>query len=250
MCAAGKLSVQAGSRSRGAGQAPDSRRDGAGSQPATAGRTPQACNAAQAADESMCVGIILGFPPEIARELQEWRASFGDPMAGVIPAHITLVTTTPARDWEAARKHVRDIARRQAPFTITISGTGSFRPVSPVVFLNVEDGFEECVGLHEQLQSGPLERELPFPYHPHVTVAHDVAPESLDEAETVLKNYTATFPVVSMGLYEHDSNGIWQLREELDFGGDTGQSGTGQSDAAQSPTAERPAAGSEATPAD
>jgi 2'-5' RNA ligase len=162
--------------------------------------------------------VILKFPPEVAAELQRWRASFGDPMAGVIPAHITLVTTTMTQDWEATRSHVRTVASRQEPFTVTIAGTGSFRPVSPVVFLKVDDGFGQCVSLHEQLQTGPLERELPFAYHPHVTVAHDVAPESLDEAETVLKDYRATFPVASMGLYEHDDNGIWQLREELDFG--------------------------------
>lgn len=151
-------------------------------------------------------------------------------MAEVIPAHITLVTTTMTQDWEATRSHVREIASQQEPFNVTIAGTGSFRPVSPVVFLNVEDGFGDCVNLHRQLQSGPLERELPFAYHPHVTVAHDVAPESLDEAETVLKDYRATFPVASMGLYEHDDNGIWQLREELDFGtkpdDDRGQDGT------------------------
>ena len=168
--------------------------------------------------EGMSLGVILGFPPGIAEELQRWRASFGDPMATVIPAHITLVTTTPTNDWEAARDHVREVARTQAPFMVTIAGTGSFRPVSPVVFINVEEGFEECVELHEKLQTGPLARELPFAYHPHVTIAHDVAPESLDEAETVLGDYRATFPVVSMGLYEHDADGIWQLREELDFG--------------------------------
>jgi len=168
--------------------------------------------------EGMSLGVILGFPPGIAEELQRWRASFGDPMATVIPAHITLVTTTPTDDWEAARDHVREVARTQAPFMVTIAGTGSFRPVSPVVFINVAEGFEECVELHEKLQTGPLARDLPFAYHPHVTIAHDVAPESLDEAETVLKDYRATFPVVSMGLYEHDTNGIWQLREELDFG--------------------------------
>jgi len=168
--------------------------------------------------EGMSLGVILGFPPGIAEELQRWRASFGDPMATVIPAHITLVTTTPTNDWEAARDHVREIARTQAPFMVTIAGTGSFRPVSPVVFINVAEGFEECVELHEKLQTGPLARDLPFAYHPHVTIAHDVAPESLDEAETVLKDYRATFPVVSMGLYEHDVDGIWQLREELDFG--------------------------------
>ncbi|MDN4644642.1 2'-5' RNA ligase family protein [Arthrobacter sp. PsM3] len=168
--------------------------------------------------DGVSIGVILGFPDEIAEELQRWRASFGDPMAAVIPAHITLVTTTMTQDWEATRNHVREIASKQEPFNVTIAGTGSFRPVSPVVFLNVEDGFGDCVSLHQQLQTGPLERELPFAYHPHVTVAHDVAPESLDEAETVLKDYRATFPVASMGLYEHDDNGIWQLREELDFG--------------------------------
>ena len=173
------------------------------------------------ASEGMSIGVILGFPPAISEELQRWRASFGDPMAAVIPAHITLVTTTPTQDWEATRAHVREVARQQAPFMVTIAGTGTFRPVSPVVFINVEDGFGACVDLHEKLQTGPLERDLPFSYHPHVTIAHDVAPESLDEAETVLKDYRATFPVVSMGLYEHDANGIWQLREELDFGTET-----------------------------
>ena len=153
----------------------------------------------------MSVGVILGFPPDIAEELQRWRASFGDPMAGVIPAHITLVTTTLTQDWEATRSHVREVARRQAPFTVTIAGTGSFRPVSPVVFLNVEDGFGDCVRpAPNSSRPGRWRRELPFAYHPHVTIAHDVAPESLDEAETVLKDYRATFPVVSMGLYEHD----------------------------------------------
>src|SRR5688572_31332173 len=30
--------------------------------------------------EGMSVGVILGFPPAIAKELQRWRASFGDPI--------------------------------------------------------------------------------------------------------------------------------------------------------------------------
>jgi 2'-5' RNA ligase len=157
------------------------------------------------------VGVILGFPDEVADEIRGWRASFGDPMAGVIPAHITLVTTTESEDWGATVSHVRRVASQQAPFRVTISGTGSFRPVS--------EGFDECVRLHAELQRGPLQRELPFPYHPHVTVAHDVESERLDAAEEALKNYSTSFTVASMGLYEHDADGLWQLREELDFGG-------------------------------
>ena len=167
---------------------------------------------------SPLVGVILGFPDRIAQELRAWRESFGDSLAGVIPAHITLVTTTETDDWAAAEQHVRAVASRARPFRVGLRGTGSFRPVSEVVYVNVAEGFEECVRLHRQLQQGPLERALQFPYHPHVTVAHDLPPERLDSAQKALKSYSESFTVTSMGLYEHDDEGFWQLREELDFG--------------------------------
>jgi len=63
-----------------------------------------------ARSDEVSVGVILGFPDEIAGELQRWRASFGDPLAEVVPAHITLVTTTPTQDWEATRRHVGSFA--------------------------------------------------------------------------------------------------------------------------------------------
>lgn len=164
------------------------------------------------------VGVILGFPGRVTEELRAWRESFGDHMAEAIPAHITLVTTTETDDWDATERHVRDVASRTAPFRVSLRGTGSFRPVSPVVYVNVAEGFDECVRLHRRLQRGPLERTLPFPYHPHVTVAHDLPQEGLDLAQDALKSYSESFTVASMGLYEHDADGFWQLREELDFG--------------------------------
>lgn len=167
-----------------------------------------------------CVGIVIAVPEPMAAILEQWRAAFGDPMASLIPAHITLVTTTPATDWAATTAHVREVARGQRPFTVTLKSTGTFRPVSPVVFLNLDEGFNDCVALHEKLQRGPLERTLEFPFHPHVTVAHDVSTASMDWAESELEGFEASFTVRTMGLYEHDSLGIWRLREELSFGQD------------------------------
>ena len=46
---------------------------------------------------------------------------------------------------------------------------------------------------------------MPFDYHPHVTVAHDVSEARMDSAERKLASYDAAFPVSSMGLYEHDA---------------------------------------------
>jgi 2'-5' RNA ligase len=174
-------------------------------------------------------GIVIGIPEPIATELENWRASFGDPLAAVIPPHITLVTTTPVADWDAATAHVREVARGQEPFTVTMRGTGTFRPVSPVVYVNVSEGFDHCVELHRKLQSGPLARDLEFDFHPHVTVAHDVSQASMDSAEAELADYAASFTVTGMGLYEHDPSGVWILREELSFDGqqDHGRAGGG-----------------------
>ncbi|WP_262103676.1 2'-5' RNA ligase family protein [Arthrobacter sp. Marseille-P9274] len=164
-----------------------------------------------------CVGVVIAVPEPMAGELESWRASFGDPLAAVIPPHITLVTTTPVQDWEETARHVRRIARCQAPFRITLRGTGTFRPVSPVVFLRIAEGFDECVDLHGKLQSGPLQRDLEFSFHPHLTVAHDVSQAGMDAAEAKLADYASSFTVSSMGLYEHDQSGVWILREELSF---------------------------------
>lgn len=172
-----------------------------------------------------CVGVVIGIPDPLASELEDWRASFGDPMAALVPAHITLITTTTTTNWTAMLDHVRQVAAEQRPFTVTLSGSGTFRPVSPVVFVNLSSGFDECVSLHRKLQCGPLVRDLPFPYHPHVTVAHDVSSASMDSALTRLADYEASFRVDSMGLYEHDKSGVWKLREDLNFGADEEEAG-------------------------
>ncbi|RJT81001.1 2'-5' RNA ligase family protein [Arthrobacter cheniae] len=167
-----------------------------------------------------CVGITISIPEPLASSLKAWRASFGDPMAAVVPPHITLITTTPAHDWAATIEHVRAVAQEQRPFEVRLRSTGSFRPASPVVFLKLVQGFDECVELHSRLQKGPLERDLEFPFHPHVTVAHDVSDAGMDAAVEELNGFEAAFDVGSMGLYEHVPSGLWKLREELHFGED------------------------------
>ena len=168
---------------------------------------------------SRCVGIVIAVPEPMASELKAARASFGDPMAAVIPAHITLVTTTETTDWDATLRHVRTVAATQEPFTVRLEGTSTFRPISPVVYLNVAGGFDECTALHKEFQSGPLERDLAFPFHPHVTVAHDVSEQAMDDALRRLGEYSAEFTVDRVGLYEHDATGLWKLHEHLQLGG-------------------------------
>ncbi len=185
---------------------------------ATTGRPSEAGTVLSQHRVERCVGITIPIPEPLAGTLESWRASFGDPMAAVVPPHITLITTTPATDWEATIDHARAVARSQRPFRVLLRGSGSFRPLSPVVFLRLVEGFDECVDLHSKLQTGPLERILEFPFHPHVTVAHDVSEAAMDAAEEELQHFEASFDVAAMGLYEHVPSGLWTLREDLRFG--------------------------------
>jgi 2'-5' RNA ligase len=67
--------------------------------------------------------------------------------------------------------------------------------------------------------SGPVARELNFPYHPHVTVAHGIAEEAMDRAFEELAGYEAQWPCTGFALYEQGSDGVWRKLREFAFGG-------------------------------
>jgi 2'-5' RNA ligase len=169
----------------------------------------------------MTIGVAIEVPEPHAAELQFWRATFGDPMADLIPAHVTLLPPTPVATGQLDEigEHLADVAAATARFGVRLTGTDTFRPVSPVVYVRVVDGVEGCDDLQRRVRTGPLTRELSFPYHPHVTVAHELDGVSLDRAQDTLSEYTATFTVASIGLYEQDSGGKWRYRERFGFAG-------------------------------
>ena len=68
----------------------------------------------------------------------------------------------------------RSVASAHAAFDVVLRGTGTFRPLSDVVFIQVAQGVSACEALEIELRGGPVLRELDFYYHPHVTVAHNV----------------------------------------------------------------------------
>ena len=165
------------------------------------------------------IGVALAIAEPYGTELQDWRERFGDPMARVIPTHVTLLPpiTVDASLLPEIEEHLRAVAEDEEPFDIELRGTGTFRPVSPVVFVQLARGIGGCERLEGRVRSGPLARELPFPYHPHVTVAHDVPDEALDRAFAELADYTAQFSVWGFSLYEH-VDGVWRPQRDFPLG--------------------------------
>jgi 2'-5' RNA ligase len=119
----------------------------------------------------------------------------------------------------AVDAHLLDVATRFPSFRIRLRGTATFRPISPVVFVPLAEGISSCEVLQSQVRSGPLDVALRFPYHPHVTVAHDLDKESLDSAFDALADYDCLFEVTAFSRYEHGCDGVWRPRRDFPLAG-------------------------------
>jgi 2'-5' RNA ligase len=157
------------------------------------------------------IGVALAIPEPWATELQSYRTSIGDEMAATIPTHITLVPPTEVTDEELGEieAHLVDVAAEVSAFEVHLRGTGTFRPVSPVVFVTVVEGISQCEQLAGAVRRGPLAVALAYPYHPHVTIAHDVAADRLDQAFAELADFECEFAVEDFHLYVHDHEHGW-----------------------------------------
>lgn len=158
------------------------------------------------------IGVAVRVPEPFATVLQTARARVGDPAADLIEPHITLLgpTVLPVAELPVVDAHLTAIASRHQPFVVHLRGTASFRPVSPVVFVEVVEGIGSCELLEGEVRSGVLDHELRFHYHPHVTIAHDVADAALDRAFDDLARFEARFVVSDIHVYEHGDDGMWR----------------------------------------
>ena len=167
------------------------------------------------------IGVAIAIPEPWATDLQAQRASFGDPQASAIPTHITLVPPTDVGDeLDAVEQHLTEVATQQSSFRLRLRGTATFRPVSPVVFVNLVEGISPTEQLAKDCRRGPLELQLDFPYHPHVTVAHVDDDDLLDRAFDELATFDCSFTVDAFHLYVHDPDLGWKATHDYALTGD------------------------------
>ncbi|MDS1269829.1 2'-5' RNA ligase family protein [Lipingzhangella sp. LS1_29] len=165
------------------------------------------------------VGVSIAIPEPFGSELESWRSSFGDPLASLVPAHITLLPPTPlsVEALDGAHRHLCEVAASHTCFDVMLRGAATFQPVSPVVFVPVVRGIGDCERLQRKVRSGPLGRSLSFPYHPHVTVAHDLEAPKLEQAFESLFDYAALFRACQFTLYQRDDAGVWSAWHSYDL---------------------------------
>jgi 2'-5' RNA ligase len=171
-------------------------------------------------EESATIGVAIAIPEPWATQLQEYRLEIGDPTALGVPTHITLIPPTVVdRDLAGVVEHLAKVAAGIGAFPVHLRGTGTFRPVSPVVFVGLVEGISQCEELAAGVRRGPLGIEIEWPYHPHVTVAHQVSEQLLDRAFADLAGFECVFEVSEFHLYVHRGAAGWVPTEKFELTG-------------------------------
>lgn len=176
--------------------------------------------------EALTIGVALTVPEPWGSKIQERRAGYGDHVAWTIPTHVTLLPPTQVSPEKAqlVDGHLSDVASGQSTFSVRLRGTDTFRPVTQTSFVVVDQGGAECRTLELAVRSGPLQRRLPFPYHPHVTLAVELADEIHDRAESDFSDFDCTFDVTCIERYELTDHGVWESMASFPLWGSVGGS--------------------------
>jgi 2'-5' RNA ligase len=127
---------------------------------------------------------VAWFPsfPGIER-IEAFRARH-DPMAALIPAHLTLVFPFPtALTRLQVATHVQRVASRWPPIPVTFRRARI--QANEFLFLMASRGAASITGLHDALYTRSLRQYLrpEFPYEPHITLARNADLGKLEAIE-------------------------------------------------------------------
>lgn len=163
-------------------------------------------------DGSTTIGIAIGVPEPWATQIKVAREKYGDPQANFIPTHVTLLPPTeiPFQRLHQIDEYLSEVAADMWPFRIQLRGAATFRPVSQVVFVPLVEGISGCERLEKSVRKGMGQRRR-FPFHPHVTLVHDLVDEVLDQAFEEFSDFKAVFIADRFSLYQQSPEGDWEL---------------------------------------
>lgn len=95
-------------------------------------------------------------------------------------AHISVLPPRPlAVGWRTASDQARALLESWQPFEIELTGIEMF-PVTDVIYIEVGAGAAEMRNMHGRMNADALAFGEPFAYHPHITLAQEIAQHQVD----------------------------------------------------------------------
>ena len=108
-------------------------------------------------------------------------------------AHVSVLPPRPLEgDWPTAAEWARSRIEGWTPFTIELTEIRIF-PVTDVIYVEVGEGARELCALNSAMNANGLRFQEPFAYHPHVTLAQDVDPQSVAGLERTARQRWAEY---------------------------------------------------------
>jgi 2'-5' RNA ligase len=116
--------------------------------------------------------LVTYLPDELGSFLDQLRRD-------IARSHLSLLPPRPLHSPAfEAESQIQHMSRVTQPFVVGIGDVCVF-PKTSVIYLELSSGQGDLAKLHDQLSTGALSFDEPFPFHPHVTLAQNFAPETL-----------------------------------------------------------------------
>jgi 2'-5' RNA ligase len=168
------------------------------------GETSGACHFALV---SYIPGRLAGFLDRLRFELKP---------GCTLRAHLTILPPRPIDlNINQSVRQITAEGHESPPFTVGLGQVAIFDK-SNVIYLGLSRGERELHVLHENMNSGQLEYDGPFPYHPHITLAQDLTREQAELLAEVARERWAAydgpreFSVEELSFVRSDKPGVWR----------------------------------------
>lgn len=114
---------------------------------------------------------VVYFPKINLEKINTFREKY-DPDWHIIPPHITIISPVSDTSENQLMEHVDKVIKDLPHFSIRL--TGLTKTLDDNLFLQVKEGNDEIVNLHDKLYSGILTPyvQTDFPFAPHITLGY------------------------------------------------------------------------------
>jgi 2'-5' RNA ligase len=161
------------------------------------------------------LGVALLFDAEATAAIDVLRRALGAGDVERLPSHLTLVPPVNVRvdELDDACDLLRDAAHRTEPFRLTLGPARTFLPINPVLYLEVGGDVPSVDELRDRIFRPPLERNLTWPFQPHVTVLDGGDEARIRAAVEALSDVRIEVDITQVHLLkEHNDDGVRSWR--------------------------------------
>lgn len=137
--------------------------------------------------------LVSYLPGALADLLDEIRHDFAPESRA--KAHVTILPPRPLHEFAGepsdqavteAMEQLRARLQEFPPFKVELGEIEIFEGTQ-VIYVSIQNGFAELERMHSALNNGRVAFQEPYPYHPHVTIAQEMAPEDVHNAAEIAR---------------------------------------------------------------